>query len=83
MKCLICKQARVQSGSTTVALERKTLILVVKHVPAQVCPNCGEAYVDEAVRSRLIQTAQEMLTAGVQVRIGEYVAVGLEGMDLG
>ena len=47
MKCLICKQAETQPGVTTITLERDGLTLVVKQVPAQVCPNCGEAYVDE------------------------------------
>lgn len=57
MECLICKQAVPQPGVTTVTLERDGLTLVVKDVPARVCPNCDEAYVDEAVTAELLKTA--------------------------
>ena len=45
MRCVICKQTEVRSGWATVTLERDSLTLVFKRVPAQVCPNCGEEYV--------------------------------------
>jgi YgiT-type zinc finger domain-containing protein len=65
MKCAICKQAEVQPGTATVTLERDTLTLVVKGVPALICPNCGEEYIDEEVTERLLQTAEEAARAGV------------------
>jgi len=43
MKCVICKHADTEVGTTTVTLERNGFTYVVKNVPAQVCPNCGEA----------------------------------------
>lgn len=75
MKCLICKQAETVPGETTVTLERGELTLVIKHVPAQVCPNCGEAYVDEAVGAELLRTAEQMARAGAQVDVRRYVPV--------
>lgn len=72
MKCVICKQAETQPGRTTVTLERGGLTLVVKGVPARICPNCGEEYVDEQTTTRLLQIAEEVARAGVQVDIREY-----------
>lgn len=74
MRCVICKQADVQKGWATVTLERHGLTLVFKHVPARVCPNCGEEYVDEQVTAQLLQNAEELARAGAQVDIREYVA---------
>lgn len=74
MKCVICRQAEVQPGKATVTLERGSLTLVVKGVPARVCPNCGEEYMDESTTARLIATAEESASAGVQVDVREYVA---------
>jgi YgiT-type zinc finger domain-containing protein len=74
MKCVICKQAETRPGKVTVTLERGSLTLVVKGVPAQVCPSCGEEYVDEATTTHLLQTAEEVARAGVQVDIREYAA---------
>jgi YgiT-type zinc finger domain-containing protein len=74
MRCVICKLADVQPGSATVTLERGGLTLVVKHVPARVCPNCGEQYVDEQTASQLLDTAERAMEAGVHVDVREYVA---------
>ena len=58
MKCVICRQGETQPGVTTVTFERNGLTLVVKNVPAHVCVNCGEEYVDEQVASKLLETAE-------------------------
>ena len=55
-------------------LEREGLILVVKGVPARICENCGEEYVEEAEATRLLTSADEALRAGVKVDVREYVA---------
>ena len=73
MKCLICKQAETQPGVTTLTLERDGLTFVVKNVPAQVCPNCGEAYIDEAVTAQLLSTAEQMSRSGALVDVREYI----------
>jgi YgiT-type zinc finger domain-containing protein len=73
MKCLICKQAETKPGTTTLTLERDGLTFVVKNVPAQVCPNCGEAYIDEAVTAQLFSTAEQMSRSGALVDVREYV----------
>ena len=72
MKCPICKQAETVAGETTVTLERGELTLVVKYVPAQVCPNCGEAYMSEVVTTELLKTANRMARAGAQVDVRRY-----------
>jgi YgiT-type zinc finger domain-containing protein len=56
MKCVICKQAETVSGTATVTLERGEFTYVVKGVPAQVCPNCGEDYVSEQITSEFLPT---------------------------
>ncbi len=74
MRCSICKHGETEQGTTTVTLERGSLTLVVKGVPAQVCDNCGEAYVDEATTRQLLETAETEVKAGAQVEIREYKA---------
>ncbi len=66
MKCLMCKQAEPRPGMTTVTLERGELSLVLKNVPALVCPQCGEAYTDEATAARLLETALGVESEGLQ-----------------
>ena len=73
MKCLICRQAETVDRLTSVTFERDEMRLVVNHVPARVCPSCGEAYVNEDVAVRLLREAEEMSAAGVMDEVIEYV----------
>jgi YgiT-type zinc finger domain-containing protein len=74
MRCVICKQAEPEPGTATVTLERDGLTLVVKQVPALVCPNCGEEYVDREVAGQLLRHAEEVARQGTQVEIRQYLA---------
>ena len=72
MKCVICRHGETHPGKTTVTLERGGTTLVLKGVPAGICNNCGEAYVDEAIARQLLGSADEALKAGVQVDVREF-----------
>jgi len=72
MICLICRQAEIVGRLTSVTFERGEFRLVVKNVPARVCPNCGEAYVDEDVAVRLLRDAEETSKGGILEVVSEY-----------
>ena len=74
MKCVVCKQAELGAGVTTVTLARGEATFVVRDVPAQVCPNCGEDYVNSQVTSELLRSAENLARAGAQVDIRRYAA---------
>ncbi|HCP32061.1 type II toxin-antitoxin system MqsA family antitoxin [Candidatus Bipolaricaulota bacterium] len=73
MKCVICKQGETRPGKTTVTLQRNGVTLVIRNVPAEVCENCGEAYVDESTAHELLYRAEDTARAGVMVDVREYV----------
>jgi YgiT-type zinc finger domain-containing protein len=74
MTCVICKNGETRRGTATVTLEREGATVVIKGVPARVCKNCGEKYVDEGITARLLKTAEEAVRAGVQVDVRTYEA---------
>lgn len=74
MKCVICKHGETQPGTTTMTLERENTTVVFKHVPAEVCQNCGEAYLDAATTCHLLHIVEETARIGVQVGVRQYVA---------
>jgi YgiT-type zinc finger domain-containing protein len=74
MKCVICKQGETKPGKASVTLERDGMTLVIKGVPANICGNCGEEYVNEKITKELLKAAEEAVKAGVQVDIREYIA---------
>jgi len=74
MRCVVCRHGETHQGYTTVTLEKDGAALVVRKVPAEVCENCGEAYVSEAVTRSLLESARQTLRAGVDVDIREFAA---------
>jgi YgiT-type zinc finger domain-containing protein len=64
----------MEPGFVTVTLEPAGTTLVIKRVPALVCDNCGEEYVDEAVAAELMHTARVASDASIQVEVREYAA---------
>jgi YgiT-type zinc finger domain-containing protein len=64
MICLICRQAETIDGFTSVNFERGEMRLLIKNVPAQLCPSCGDAYMAENIAIQLLQDAEEMSARG-------------------
>ncbi len=74
MRCPICRQGETSHGTATVTLERAELTLVIKNVPALVCENCGEEFVDEDTTEQLLASAEDALRSGVRVDVRDFVA---------
>lgn len=74
MTCVICKQAEPIAGKTTVTFNRGGAVLVFKDVPALVCPNCGEAYVDAKAGTQLLKQAEQAAENGAEVEVRHYLA---------
>jgi len=72
MKCMICKYGETKQGTTTVTLEKGDSTIVFKEVPAQICDNCGERYIDEAITKELLNRARDIVKNGVEVDIRKY-----------
>lgn len=72
MKCVICSHGETEPSQTTVTLERGGATVVFKSVPASVCENCGEAYVDESTTATLLEAMNSAADQGVLVDVREY-----------
>ena len=72
MICLICRQAEIIAGLTSITFEREEFRLLIRFVPAQICPNCQEALVDEEVAIRLLSIAEDAIHEGIIEDIRDY-----------
>lgn len=69
MNCIICKNGETNKGLTTVTLERNGSVIVFKDVPATICDNCGEYYLDEATSTQLFNKAANAVKQGTEVEV--------------
>ena len=74
MTCLICKHGTAKPNQTTVTLQRGPCTIIFKNVPADVCENCGEYYLDESVTRELERRAEIAVKNGAEVEIIAYAA---------
>ena len=72
MICLICRRAKTVEGLTSITFERGELQFGVSHVPAWICPSCGETYLEEDVAVKLLQDAEEISEAGMRDVLREF-----------
>jgi YgiT-type zinc finger domain-containing protein len=74
MICKLCELGETAPGTTTITLDRDNTVVVIKGVPAEVCQNCGEAYLSESVTERVTKWANQAAARGAEVEILRYVA---------
>ena len=65
MKCLVCKHNRFKKGTTLLPIERGKAILLITDIPARVCTNCGEPYLEEETAQGVQDLANETLSGEV------------------
>ncbi len=64
MTCLVCKHNRFKKGTTILPIERRKVILLITDIPARVCENCSETYLDEETAEGVQDLANRTLAAG-------------------
>lgn len=74
MRCVICKTGETNPGKTTVTVQRGETTVLIKDTPAEVCENCGEYYLDEAVARTVYTQADEAVQHHAEVAILRYAA---------
>lgn len=74
MKCSICKTGVTHPGTTTVTLTRGEATIVVKNVPAEVCDNCGEYYLNDATSTKILSMAEEAIKQNHEVEVIQFAA---------
>ena len=73
MICLICRKAQMVVGFTTIQFERDEFKAVVHQIPAQVCPVCGDACLDEETTIDLLKKMEHNLEKGEMDIVQDYV----------
>lgn len=72
MICLICRQAELVAGFTSVNFERGETRILTHNVPTHGCPSCGEAYMNEETAMQLLQDAEELCKMGIMDVVRQY-----------
>ncbi len=58
-KCPICGGIR-NEGTTTVTVDTGKQLFVIRQVPAQVCQQCGESWIDDFIAEKIEKIIEEL-----------------------
>jgi YgiT-type zinc finger domain-containing protein len=64
----------MRPGATTVMVERDRTVVVVREVPALICDNCGEYYLDSPVATRTAVIVDNAVKNGAEVEVVRFAA---------
>ena len=72
MKCPLCK-GEMQKGKTSMPYETgKDRLIVVKDVPALICDQCGESFIETSVLKRVEEILKVVEKSGMTLGFLEY-----------
>ncbi len=74
MNCVICKHGTTARGKTTGTLERGGTVVIIKDVPAEICSDCGEYYLDEPANAKVLTMSEEAVLHHAEVEVRKYAA---------
>ena len=55
-------------------LQRGETTVILKHVPADICDNCGEYYLSNEVTAQVLDRAELAVKSGAEVEILRFAA---------
>ena len=67
-RCPLCG-GRKQPGKTTYSVDLGSGVILVRNVPATVCAQCGEAWIEHHIAQKLEQITQDAREKGLQVEV--------------
>lgn len=74
MKCAMCFEGRTEPGRTKLLIERGATTVVIKDIPAEVCTNCGQAYIGADTMRRLERIVEDAVSRGVEMDVLRFAA---------
>ena len=69
MICLHCKTSIPKLGKTNVMLKRDGHFVIIKNVPADVCPNCSEYYLSGLIADSALKQADIVFQKNEEVQV--------------
>ena len=72
MTCPTCQTGHTTLGTATKTLERGATLVVVRHVPAEVCDRCGAALYGGAIVEQLLALLEAAARDGVTFQVREF-----------
>lgn len=72
-RCPVCK-SEMKDGFTDITFRRERSVIVIEHVPACKCINCGEAVIELTISQKAYEIADREMKRGVILEFRKFAA---------
>jgi len=73
MNCVLCK-GTMHNGTTHFPIDRDSQFLLVKNVPALICEQCGEMFIDDKVYQKIEEIVNSVQNSNVEIEVLRFAA---------
>ena len=73
MHCVICK-GNLASGQINYPVNKDSQFLLIKEVPALICDQCGEYYLDDHIFSKIEKIVESAKQLNVEIEVLRFAA---------
>lgn len=77
MKCTTCESGEVRAGVGTLTVDKDGQLSVLRHVPANVCDQCGVTTYDGEISAQAFEQMKTLRASGAATAITEFQASGV------
>lgn len=71
-ECFFCKKGSLEPATTTYMVDLKSCIIVIRNVPCEECPLCGEKVFSDDVMQRLEAIIGKVRDVATEVFVTDY-----------
>jgi len=71
MKCILCKSNLVK-GNVNHSVDFGGYIIIIKGVPANICKQCGEYYIENDIASKLEKIIEDAIKIKAEILVINY-----------
>ncbi|ADQ41724.1 hypothetical protein Calkr_2263 [Caldicellulosiruptor acetigenus I77R1B] len=74
MDCVLCKSQLIH-GEVNHIVDTESQIVIIKNVPAMICHQCGEYYLDNETAIKIEKLVDELLKNKTEITIANYTEI--------
>ncbi|MCD7883591.1 MAG: type II toxin-antitoxin system MqsA family antitoxin [Lachnospiraceae bacterium] len=72
MRCLICKDGKMENACTTYFAQMSSCYVIIENVPCMKCPQCGEELFSSSVLERIEEILDSLEKIASKIFIMDY-----------
>ncbi|MCD7957831.1 MAG: type II toxin-antitoxin system MqsA family antitoxin [Lachnospiraceae bacterium] len=73
MRCLICKDEKMENSCTTYFAQMSNCYVIIENVPCMKCPQCGEGLFNSSVLEKIEDILESLEKIASKIFIMDYL----------